>query len=135
VSAPDRVVRFVEKPDAGCAAGLFTSRRSVWNTMVLVAHVRTLWRCFARRVPALARDMLCLVARDTGGAARITIEEYAALETANFSADVLGASDGLRVLLLPAAAGWTDLGTEPRLTAWLSRRRSLPRDASFGQVG
>jgi mannose-1-phosphate guanylyltransferase/mannose-1-phosphate guanylyltransferase/mannose-6-phosphate isomerase len=133
VTTPDRVVRFIEKPDAACAAELFTSRRTAWNTMVLVAHVRTLWRCFARRVPALARDLLCLVARD--GAARLDVEEYAALDAANFSADVLAASDGLRVLLLPAAAGWTDLGTEPRLTAWLARRRSLPRDANFGQVG
>jgi hypothetical protein len=102
--------------------------------MVLVAHVRALWRCFARRLPVLARDMLCLLARG-GNAARLTVDDYARLDVANFSADVLGASSGLRVLTLPATAGWTDLGTERRLTEWLSQRRSLPPDSQVAEAG
>jgi len=134
LTTPDRVVRFVEKPDPRCAEELFASRRSVWNTMVLVAHVRALWRCFARRVPTLARDMLCLLARG-GNAASISVEEYARLDVANFSADVIGASSGLHVLTLPAAAGWTDLGTELRLTEWLARQRSRPPSSPLGEAG
>jgi mannose-1-phosphate guanylyltransferase len=122
VAIPDLVTRFVEKPDAPTAAGLLASRRSLWNTMVLVARVRTLWSLFVRRLPRLARDLLCLLAR-RGSASRLTLDDYQGLDAANFSVDVLGVSEGLRVLVLPAAAGWTDLGSEQRLVEWLSRSR------------
>lgn len=130
---PDGVSRFIEKPDPWLARELLASKLSLWNTMVLVARVRSLLRCFARRLPRLACDLLCLV-EGAGSASRLAREEYERLEAANFSADVLGVSEGLRVLRLPAAAGWTDLGTEGRLTEWLRRRRSLPLHSSIAET-
>ena len=131
---PDAVTRFVEKPDPRVAAELFASPLSLWNSMVLVARVRALLRCFARRLPRLVRDLLCLV-EQSGSASRLAREAYERLDAANFSVDVLGATEGLRVLELPAAAGWTDLGTERRLIEWLRRRRSLPPHTSIAETG
>lgn len=134
VATPDLVTRFVEKPEPELARQLLHSKRALWNTMVLVARVRALLRCFARRLPRLACDLLCLV-ESRGGASHLPRDDYERLEAANFSVDVLGTSEGLRVLLLPAAAGWTDLGTERRLTEWLRRRRSLPLHTSIFETG
>jgi mannose-1-phosphate guanylyltransferase len=134
IETPDLVARFIEKPDPDLARELLRSRRSLWNTMVLVARVRALLRCFARRLPRLACDLLCLV-ESRGGTSGLARDEYERLEAANFSVDVLGASDGLRVLRMPAAAGWTDLGTERRLSEWLRRRRSLPLHTSIFETG
>ncbi len=114
------VERFVEKPDGAMAEQLFASGRAWWNTMLLVATVDSLLRLFRSRLPDLTAAMEALCARsDTGTDA--WRRDYGELQNHNFSADVIGTATSLGALALPAAVGWTDLGTEERLLAWLAR--------------
>jgi mannose-1-phosphate guanylyltransferase len=120
-SVPDRVARFVEKPDSEEAEYLFATRRGLWNTMLLVARGMSLLRLFERLLPELTKSLARLVAH--GGAA-IALKDYSALAEASFSRDVLERAHSLSVLSLPLATGWTNLGTEARVAAWMKWQAS-----------
>lgn len=113
--APATVKRFIEKPELRRAVALFRSGRSLWNTMILVARATALLRLSRRRVGHLV-DMLETVL--AGSDVPVPVDAYQALPRADFCADVLGGSTELSVLALPPSVGWSDLGTEQRLTEW-----------------
>ncbi len=116
----DRVERFVEKPDEATAGALFASGRAWWNTMVMVASASALLDLFRAEQPCLTAALESLLAREQCGGDRFA-RTYSELPIANFSADVIGRAASLGALALPAAAGWSDLGTEARLLEWLER--------------
>lgn len=116
----ERVARFVEKPDGVTADELFASGRAWWNTMVMVASASALLDLFRAEQPCLTAALEALLAREEPHGERFA-RAYAELPAANFSADVIGRAASLGALALPAAAGWTDLGTEERLFEWLER--------------
>jgi mannose-1-phosphate guanylyltransferase len=136
-TGPHPVAHFVEKPCADVARALFQSGRALWNTMVLVARARMLVELFARRLEELTSALARLLEQHGEQLPRGSYEE---LPRANFSAHVIGGTDGLSVLALPRSVGWTDLGTEERLLAWLRRRTIerheraavVPRELAFG---
>jgi len=134
VAFADGVAHFVEKPSARVAGELFASGRAVWNTMVLVASARSLAECFALTLPTLARELPRRLAL-AGGVDRMLFEEYATLPSVSFSADVLGACEGLGVVMLPARAGWTDLGTEARLLEWLDHGGQRLERSELAETG
>jgi mannose-1-phosphate guanylyltransferase len=127
VEAVDAVERFVEKPLLADAEALFASGRALWNTMILVARGAALVDRMRERLPKLCRELESLV-RGARRGAPIDVAAYQALPRASFSFDVLSGVAGLSVLALPSKAGWTDLGTETRLAAWLARRRRTPAE-------
>ena len=113
-----RVDAFVEKPGPERAVELMDGR-AVWNTMVLVAHGRSLFQFFVERQPALTRALTDAwrcpeLLRDEALA-----ETYARLSGLDFSHDVLTGAESLAVYTWPASMGWCDLGTPDRLHAWL----------------
>jgi mannose-1-phosphate guanylyltransferase len=113
---------FVEKPEPGVAAGLL-ERGALWNTMLCVARAAGLWQLAQRHLPAQAA-LFEEYARSIGtdAAAGCLRDVYDRLPPADFSRDLVAASEGLRVTTMDGA-GWSDCGTPERLAA------------AFGAVG
>lgn len=111
------VAAFVEKPDRQAAAGLQRAG-AVWNSMMLVAHARTLLQLYRQHLPWLLHAFRRNKPHRSAAAAA---ELYRLLPARDFSRDVLqGAESMLRVRLVPEC-GWTDLGTPKRVHRCLAR--------------
>jgi mannose-1-phosphate guanylyltransferase len=110
---------FVEKPEPGVALGLF-ERGALWNTMLCVAQADALWRLACRHLPAQAAlfEEYALAIGTEGEAAGLRAL-YERLPAADFSRDLVAASEGLRVTAMDGA-GWSDCGTPERLAAALA---------------
>ena len=112
-----RVVSFVEKPSPPVARRLFESG-AVWNTMVLVAHVRRLMALYRRHLPDLEAVFWHTHHVKHHDRAAAMHERYEIVPVADLSHDLLGVAAGLSVQIWPKAIGWTDLGTPDRLDRW-----------------
>ena len=107
---------FVEKPEPTIAAGLL-ERGALWNTMLCVAQAAALWELARRHLPAQAalfEEYARSIGTDAAGP-RLR-EVYDQLPAADFSRDLVAASEGLRVTAMDGA-GWSDCGTPERLAA------------------
>ncbi|MGC9269302.1 mannose-1-phosphate guanylyltransferase/mannose-6-phosphate isomerase [Acidiphilium sp.] len=106
-----RIARFIEKPDAASAARLIAEGRYLWNSGMFVVTARTLLAEIERHAPAVARavrlafderrpdlDFIRLGAAGFGGAPDISID-YAIAEKTD------------RAAVVPAALGWSDVGS------------------------
>jgi len=127
------VTRFSEKPTADRVAAL---RRSgaVWNTMVLVSTATALFDLYWTHVPQLASLFARALHLPAGAREGFLTDAYRTLPTVDFSHHVIGAATDLSLFVWPAAMGWSDLGTPPRLTQWMeeesARRVSWPRSSA-----
>ncbi len=100
------VACFREKPDPREAAQLAASGARV-NTFVFTARATVLAAAIAQHCPETWRAMASPVGLDAA---------FAALPTSSFSRDVLEQSaQHMTLVTLPAAAGWSDIGTPERL--------------------
>jgi mannose-1-phosphate guanylyltransferase len=115
------VEAFVEKPPVAEAERLLRSG-AVWNTMVLVARARALLTAFERALPVHTRTLVSMAAAASDAPSGQLKTAYRNLPAADFSRDVLSRTRPMVLLTLPAATGWSDLGTPDRLRQWLSRR-------------
>lgn len=107
---------FVEKPEPGMAARLL-ERGALWNTMLCVARAGALWELARRHLPEHAAAFEAYVqAIGTDVAPSCLCEVYERLPAADFSRDLVAASEGLRVTAMDGA-GWSDCGTPERLAA------------------
>jgi len=121
-----RVRRFWEKPSPEGARACLAAG-CLWNTLVVVAKVRTLLRVGREQLPELS-DRLTLIGRFAG-----TEEEpwairqaFAYMPAANFSRAILEPrAASLAVSELPPLT-WSDLGTPRRVFDLLSRARIEP---------
>ena len=107
---------FVEKPEPGVAAGLF-ERGALWNTMLCVAQAGALWELARRHLPeqtALFEAYAQTIGTDV--APSCLCDVYERVPAADFSRDLVAASEGLRVTAMDGA-GWSDCGTPERLAA------------------
>jgi len=113
-----RVAAFWEKPGVERATEL-RQRGAVWNTMTLLARAKALRRLYTRQLPAHAAAFRAygLVAPEERP--DFLREMYRRLKPADFSRDLIARSQGLAVHAWPAEIGWSDVGTPPRLFAWL----------------
>lgn len=105
-----RVLSFREKP---AAAELDALRRAgaVVNTLVLVGSARAFASSIAAHCPGWWRAL-----RAAGADADRIEAAYDVLPASNFSRDVLeNVTDRLRIVVVPATAGWSDVGTPARL--------------------
>lgn len=104
---------FCEKPPSHLARQLF-ARESLWNTFVMVGHVRGFLDMVRAARPGL------LEAFDgqrlwNGSEARIPDSLYDCIQPADFSREVLAVQPGRLVALRLDFAGWNDLGHPERV--------------------
>ena len=134
VPAPLEVASFQESRPRNGARRL-DSGGWLWNTMITVARVRTLWRLGWEHLPGMMRrfETLRQVVRAVreGRVARRHEElalghVYAHLEEADFSRHLLARSAG-SVLALPMdGVHWSDWGMPERVTSTLARIGKRP---------
>jgi mannose-1-phosphate guanylyltransferase len=113
-----RITRFSEKPTADRVAAL---RRSgaVWSTMVLVGTATALFDLYWKHLPQLASVFARALHLPAGARERFLDDAYRTLPTVDFSHHVIAPATDLSLFVWPAAMGWSDLGTPPRLTRWM----------------
>ncbi|HET6373292.1 MAG TPA: sugar phosphate nucleotidyltransferase [Candidatus Polarisedimenticolia bacterium] len=120
------VSSFVEKPDPDTAADLL-EQGGAWNSFIFAARGRSLLRLYQRRLPGLLRAFHAALGEKPGELTPALIGLYEAIETTDFSRDILqGSEPSLRLLPVPPC-GWTDLGTPARVSECLTRLRGSAR--------
>ena len=108
---------FCEKPSFHVARELI-ERGSLWNTFVMVGHVRS----FLEMVNAALKDLVEAFRKSQVWAgAEVHIEDslYAGIHSVDFSRDVLSVQTRRLVALQLGRAGWSDLGHPERVMAVL----------------
>jgi len=104
------VRRFVEKPDRATAEGYLASGRYLWNAGIFCVSARRLLAELDQRLPATARGVREIAA------GRATIQDvYPTL--ASISIDHAVMEQAARVVTVPAAVGWDDIGSWAALPA------------------
>lgn len=109
-----RVERFVEKPDAERAAALLAAG-ALWNAGILCARLDDLGARLADALPGAASAWRAL--RDGAAVEHV----WARIEPTSIDHGLLEQTAGLHVV--PAAVGWSDLGT------WTALAEVLPEHA------
>ncbi|MEO8054634.1 MAG: sugar phosphate nucleotidyltransferase [Acidobacteriota bacterium] len=109
--APPALVvrRFVEKPDAAKAAEFLASGRFLWNAGIFLFRASLLLEELARTAPdVLSAARRAFAARASGD--HSTFEESFS-SSPSISIDVAVMEKAKRVLTIPSACGWSDLGS------------------------
>ncbi|MDD2876207.1 MAG: mannose-1-phosphate guanylyltransferase/mannose-6-phosphate isomerase [Acidiphilium sp.] len=106
-----RIARFVEKPDATTAAALCADGRHFWNSGMFVATARTLLAEMERHAPEVVRAVrIAFDAREFDlDFIRLGTEGFAAAPDISFDYAIAEKTD--RAAVVPAALGWSDVGS------------------------
>lgn len=129
---------FCEKPPIHVAQELI-ARGSLWNTFVMVGHVRGFLEMIRAALPEVV-DFLRQSELWAGCEAHIPEPVYEAIRSINFSEEVLSVQTRRLVTLRQGLTGWNDLGHPERAVAvlraagmepawmkeWQTPRRSVP---------
>jgi mannose-1-phosphate guanylyltransferase len=120
------VRHFWEKPSRGLARRLF-ARECLWNSFVMVGHVRAFLALIAAGVPEL-HQAFEPIRRAVGSRREAAVAErvYAAIPEINFSERVLVPAAGRIGVARVKGVDWSDLGNPERVLATISRH-NLPR--------
>jgi len=119
------VFRFWEKPSIEIALTLLDCG-AVWNTFVMVGHVRAFWEILARTIPKVMEEMRH--ARLWTGSERHVYERvYNRLPPTDFSSHVLAKTTDLLLALQARNLGWSDLGSPERVLAAVEKQSLKPR--------
>jgi mannose-1-phosphate guanylyltransferase len=123
-SAVHHVRRFVEKPSPEVAAHLFRTG-CLWNTFVMVGHVRTFLKLAVESVPEVMNALAGLKFRPTaGGELRIGDWVYDRIAPADFSRQVLSPGVARLTTMTLEGVEWNDLGDPERLICTLGESNS-----------
>ena len=119
---PQRLVQFVEKPDAVQAAQMLASGRYLWNSGIFLFTTSTILAAYGQQAPAMLRavqqalaaaepdlDFLRLAAGPFAAAERLSID-YAVMEKAQ------------NLTVVPYEGAWSDLGS------WAAVHAESPQD-------
>lgn len=120
-----RVRGFKEKPKKKLARDLF-EQGALWNTFVMVGHVRA----FLETVRNTAPDLLEEMSRArlwNGEETHLEYSAYLHISTGSFSREVLAAETGRLLVLRMDEAGWSDLGDPQRVTSVIQETGAKPR--------
>jgi mannose-1-phosphate guanylyltransferase len=98
------VLRFVEKPDLATAAGYVASGCYLWNAGIFCLTARRLLAELDAHLPETARAVRALACEPMAGRAL-----YEALPSVSFDHGVMEKTG--RIVAVPAAAGWNDVGS------------------------
>ncbi len=105
-----RVARFVEKPDRATAERYLASGRYVWNAGMFIFRAGDMMAELERHLPELSQGLKRLAAaRGTREEAAIAQEVFAAAPSISIDYGVMERAERLHVV--PAAFGWSDLGS------------------------
>jgi mannose-1-phosphate guanylyltransferase len=133
---------FVEKPSSHIARQLL-ERGSLWNTFVMVGHVRGFLKMVNTAlnglVEALRKSRLW-----AGSEAHLDDSLYEHIQSADFSRQVLTVQPQRLIALRLASGGWSDLGHSERVTAalraagvepwWMTEWQALRRHAAVAAL-
>ena len=114
-STPQRVYRFVEKPDAATATAMLETSCYLWNAGIFLFSVRGIIDAFRDHAP----DILAAVARahasteDDLGFTRIDRGEWA--QSPSISVDYAIMEKAENLVVMPYGAGWADVGDWTRV--------------------
>ena len=124
------VTRFVEKPDAATAAAYLAGGSHLWNGGMFFVRARRLLGDIARFLPATAAglDRIAAALRDRGAAAAAdeAARVYPTLPSISIDHGLMEKAD--RVVTVPGAFGWNDIGS------WDALAEVRPRDADGNTV-
>ncbi|WP_367614911.1 mannose-1-phosphate guanylyltransferase/mannose-6-phosphate isomerase [Plastoroseomonas arctica] len=119
-----RVARFIEKPDGPTAARLVLGGQHWWNSGMFVATAGTLIAELATHAPevlAAARDAVAGATRDLDF---VRLDPAAFKRAPSISIDYAVMERTEHAAVVPAAIGWSDLGS------WASLWEVRPKDAA-----
>jgi len=119
---------FVEKPPAAVARELM-QRGGLWNSFIFVARGSAVLALYERRLPQVLAAVKTALEqqRQDPGDSRALEMAYEQLDSADFCRDLLqGSEQALQAIPVPPC-GWSDLGTEERLSRCIER---LPRSTT-----
>lgn len=108
-SAPLRVVRFVEKPSPARAQEFLASGRFFWNAGIFVFRTSFFFEELSRTSPELLDTARRAHAARKAGASSSFTEIFSSFPSVSF--DVAVMEKTRRVLAVPCACGWSDLGS------------------------
>jgi mannose-1-phosphate guanylyltransferase len=117
-----RVRCFWEKPDATLASALM-KRGCLWNSFVMVGHVRAFMKIIRQALPNLVEAFEST--RPFFSAASETAalcDLYAGIRATSFSQDVLSMCPHDLAVLRGTGLGWSDLGEPSRVLSILERK-------------
>ena len=103
------VKRFVEKPDAVRAAEFVASGRFLWNAGIFMFRASLLLEELARTAPAVLDAARGALAAHRAGDSSSFAEIFSS--SPSVSIDVAVMEKAKRVLTIPCACGWSDLGS------------------------
>ncbi len=139
-----RVLRFHEKPQPPDAERLYRDG-AIWNTMIMIAKARLLWRVGRRHIPGVMRQLLPLHgtwrALAKGRAREQDLEAqleraYERLPASDFSSDVIARSCARIIALrLDAEIQWSDWGRMERIMESLKRLDLRPNFVEARKTG
>ncbi|HEY3350755.1 MAG TPA: sugar phosphate nucleotidyltransferase [Thermoanaerobaculia bacterium] len=103
------VKRFVEKPDAAKAAEFLASGRFLWNAGIFLFRASLLFEELSRTAPAVLDAARRALAAHRAGDLSSFAEIFSS--SPSVSIDVAVMEKARRVLTIPSACGWSDLGS------------------------
>jgi mannose-1-phosphate guanylyltransferase len=107
---PQRVVRFIEKPDAARARELVDSHRYLWNAGIFCLTARRLLAELDAHLPTTAHAV-----REIAAGRGRAVDLFAALPSISIDKGVMEKTD--RIVAFPADVGWNDVGSWAALAA------------------
>ncbi len=122
-----RVQRFVEKPDAATAAQYLASGRYLWNSGMFCFSVGTILAELAKHAPEVLKTaQTCLELSPAEQSGTVLMQELDAASFSNapdISIDYAVMEHSDRVVVIPAAFDWSDIGS------WTALQQLVEPDA------
>ena len=109
-ATPQRLARFVEKPDAERAAQMVSGGRHLWNAGIFLASVKTMLAAFEAHAPDVLQKARTAVedAELDLGFTRLNPEAWSGLDDLSIDYGIMERSSNLAVM--PYTGHWSDLG-------------------------
>jgi mannose-1-phosphate guanylyltransferase/mannose-6-phosphate isomerase len=126
------LTRFVEKPDAATAERLVADGSYLWNSGMFVFTARTLLAEMARYAPAVLEAVGEAVAERRTDLDFIRLDPAAFAASPNISLDYAVAERTDRAVVVPAALGWSDVGSWQAL--WELGEKDQAGNVAIGEV-
>lgn len=126
------IARFVEKPDAATAAGFLADGRHLWNSGMFVASARTLLEELEALAPEVLAAARAAVAASTRDLDFVRLDPAAFRAAPDISIDYAVMEKTRRAVVVPAAIGWSDVGSWAAL--WDVSEKDAEGNATTGPV-
>ncbi len=108
--SPQRLARFIEKPDAARAAEMLASGQFLWNAGIFLFTAETLIAAFRAHAPEILALVEVSVAQAQCDLGFTRLDPGAWAELPDISIDYAIMEKAANLSVMPYAAGWSDLG-------------------------